>query len=346
MFINDKYHSIQVNLKTEYANKSNLKLQCYINNSTSPHSPTYSATSTSDGVSFTIPFSDFNINDEITKIRVYTNTTTDIWNTREGVNILINGDDALVKGVENDSILDIGESPCRHEKFALNFDKIGDYSLQGFYVGNDFVEYATTDEYHFKVSPQSISETPSTDVYKLEFENPNISKLTWNDKTPIVFILTKNGQPVSGETVECLIGNNIWSADTTPQGKVWQRLGESVTAGTYKFGAYYVDGSTILAKTDYKTVVVEKANANITYTNGNLHKNDTMSVWVKDQYGSPIVNEKVSIYINGRLWNFKTDSTGKFSFKVTYKRTYNFKVVYNGNANIKAKTVSFSKVVS
>lgn len=344
--IGDAKHTLRINLKTNYQDKSNLKLKCYVNNSTSAHSPTYSATSTTDGVVFNIPYSDFIIGDEITKITVYTNTTTDIWNTREGVNILLNGEDSLVKGVEDGAVLDIGESPCRHEKFVIKFDEIGDYTLQGFYVGNDFVEYKTTDEYHINVSAQSTSSTPSTDVYKLEFENPNISKFTWNDKTPVVFILTKNGQPLSGETVECVIGNHIWSAETTSNGKVWQRLGESVTAGTYKFGAYYVDGTSILAKTDYKTVVVEKANANITYTNGNLHKNDTMSVWVKDQYGSPIVNEKVSIYINGRLWNFKTDSTGKFSFKVTYKRTYNFKVVYNGNANIKAKTVSFSKVVS
>ena len=350
--ITEKHHSLTISLKTTYQYKSNLKLGVYVNDSTSVHSPIYSATSTTDGVVFNIPYSDFSIGNEITAIRVYTNSTTDLWDTREGVNILLNGDDYSVSKAENNAVVidpvtdgEIKEMPCRSEQFAIKFTDVGDYSLQGFYVGNDFVEYATTDEFNFKVSEQSVSPTPTEDVIKLEFENPNLSNMVWNDKTRIAYVLTKNGQPMASETVECLFGRSIWSEVTNSKG-VASNTNHSIDAGTYQFGAYYVDDGHIVAKTVYKTLTVKKANANITYTNSTISRNGTLNIWIKDQYGSPITSENVSVYVNGKLKSKKTDSTGKISFKLTAKGTYKFKVVYKGNKNINSKTVSFNKTVN
>ena len=347
--ITDLIHHITVNLETTYQYKSNLKLNTYINDSTTI-AHTYSATSTTDGVIFNIPFSDYQVNDEITKMTLTTTASTDIWDTREGVTILVNGENESVMEADNNAIILDSETnqpilvnPVHTEQFGINFKDFGDYTIQGIYVGNNLVDLSTTDEYNFQIKGE-IDGGANDGSYALKFQKKNLTKMVWNDKTKINFVLTKNNQPLASKTVEMVTPISIRSEDTNSQG-VTGYLNTGFKAGKYKLGAYYVVGGTIVAKT-YKTITIEKAEAKITYTNGTVSKNGTINIWVKDAYGTAISNEKVSVYVNGKLKSKKTDSNGKISFKVYKAQTYKFKVVYKGNANIKAKTLTFSKTVS
>lgn len=339
--IKDNNHQLTINLSTNYQYKSNLVLNTYINDATGIHSPSYSATTTTDGVVFNIPFSDYEVGDEITKITVSTSSATNIWDTQEGVNILLNGDESLVKAVEDSVIAEIGESPCRHEQFSIKFDNTGDYTMQGFYVGDNFNSMATTDEYHFKVDTAQSQDGE----YSLVFQNPNLSTLIWNDKTKVNFILTKNGSGVGGKTIEAVTPSTVATGETDSKGITgWMNVNYPV--GTYQIGAYYVDGGHIVAKTNpYKTITIKKANAVVTWTTGVIAVNGTLDIFLKDQFGTPLSNAKLSVYVNGKLKSKTTNANGKVSFKLTSAQTYKFKVVYKGNSNINSNTTTFNKVV-
>lgn len=345
--IKDRHHRLIVRLRTKIA-YTYFTLKVYVNDSETAHSPTYSATAITNGVLFNIPFTDFTVGDEITNIRVLCDGL-DIWKTNEGVNILMNGDDYSVQRVENDSIVEnTYDNPVRTEKFAINFDTTGDYSLQGVYVGNNATNLATTDEYVFKVgtATPSSSPSPTTDVYTLEFVNPNIKTLVWHDNTRVEFILKKNGVGLSGKTVEQVAPSGIPTGETNADG-ICAFTNSNYNVGKYSIGAYYVEDGHIVAKTNpYKDIEIVKADSEITYTNGTISRNGILNIWIKDEYQNAIANQRVSVYVNGKLKAKTTDVNGRIGFKLTKAQTYKFKVVFGGTSNINGKTVTITKVVS
>lgn len=337
--IKDNYHTLTVSLETNIS-ASSLSLKTYINGSTSVYS-TYSATAVTGGVVFKIPFSDYSIGDEITNIRVVSSANIKSYNSNEGINILLNGEDYAVRTVSNNTISSTYTNPVHTEKFAIKFNEEGDYTLQTAYRGNNATNSSYSDVYHFIVN----TAVSGTDSYALEFVDKNLKELTWNDKTLVKFILLKNGVGVSGKTVESVTPSVVSTATTDINGETGF-TNNNYDAGTYKIGAYYVEEGHIVAQSEYKEITIKKADAVITYTEGTVSRNSKFYIYLKDSNGDAIKNEKLSVYVNGKLKTKTTDSSGKISFTPTKAQTYKFKVVYNGNNNINSKTLTITKVVS
>lgn len=295
-----------------------------------------SKTSTiNDGVhTWTLPLKIYSVGDVLDDFKV-TLSNKYLWQLDEGITILLNGEEY---------------GTTRTNTFDIKFDKSGKYTLEAVYKGNDMVGMATTGVKTFQVTdpPNSSDSQVHTGVYLLEFVNKNLKTLTYNDNTKIEFLLTQGKTPVKAKTIEKVTPTKILSSDTNAKGKV-SFINNGYNAGTYKIGAYMYDYQD---KTDkkivnsvYKTITIKKADPKITYSTATVKKGQKVGIYFRDNAGNRLTNEKVPIYINGKLYNKKTNANGNIWIKMTNTGTFKFKVAYKGNKNLNKKTVTFTKKV-
>lgn len=296
-----------------------------------------SKTSTiNDGVhTWTLPLKIYSVGDVLDDFKV-TLSNKYLWQLDEGITILLNGEEY---------------GTTRTNTFDIKFDKSGKYTLEAVYKGNDKIGMATTGVKTFQVTdpPNSGDSGGNTGVYKLEFDNPNLTTLTYNDKSNVVFKLTRGGTPVKGKTIEKVTPTKILSSDTNAKGKV-SFVNTGYNAGKYKIGAYMYDYTDTADKkivnSVYKTITIKKADPKITYSSdASVKKGTKVGIFFRDNQGNRLTNEKVPIYINGKLYNKKTNANGNIWIKMTNTGTFKFKVAYKGNKNLNKKTVSFTKKV-
>lgn len=281
-----------------------------------------------------IPLSNYSLGDVLSEFQIST-TGKYLWDFDEGVTILLDGK-------EYDTIYS--------DTFTMNFDKADEYTLEAVYVGNDKMAMSSTGKKTFAVSQPTI-ENPSptqTGKYKLAFKNKNLSTLTYNDGAEIRFVLTQGGSPVRGKTIECVAPKSIKSIDTNKNGEVYySNIG--FDAGKYKLGAYFYDyqdrADKKIVDSTYKTITIKKADPKITYTTATVKKGQKVGIFVRDNKGNRVVNEKVPVYLNGKLYTKTTNSNGNIWFKMTNTGTFKFKVAYKGNKNLNKKTVTFTKKI-
>lgn len=288
-----------------------------------------------DGVhNWNIPLSNYSIGDTLSEFTV---SISDVkpWELDEGVTILLDGKEYDV---------------IHSDYFTLNLDKEDEYTLEAVFSGNDKLEMATTGKVRFKANQPTV-ENPSpsqTGKYSLKFKNPNLSTLTYNDGKEIRFVLTQGGVPVRGKTIECVTPKEILSSDSNKDGEVYY-TNKGYNAGTYKLGAYMYDyqdrADKKIVDSTYKTITIKKANPNITYTTATIKKGEKVGIFVRDNKGNRVVNEKVPVYLNGKLYTKTTNSNGNIWFKMTNTGTFKFKIAYKGNKNLNKKTVTFTKKV-
>ena len=286
---------------------------------------------------WTIPLSNYSIGDTLSNFTVST-TGKKPWQLDEGVTILLDGK-------EYDTIYS--------DSFTMNFDKADEYTLEAVYVGNDKLAMSSTGKKTFVVTQPSV-ENPSpnasisTGKYKLVFKNKNLSTMTYNDGTEIRFVLTQGGEPVIGKTIEKVTPKSILSSDTNKNGEVYF-TNTGFNAGKYKIGAYFYDyqdsADKKIVDSTYKTITIKKANPTITYTTDTVKKGQKVGIYFRDNKGNRIVNEKVPIYLNGKLYTKTTNSNGNIWIKMTNTGTFKFKVAYKGHKNLNKKTVTFTKKI-
>ena len=326
--IHNPYQQIKLHLKSNITTPLSLRFR---RNGVLQSSKTSTIT---DGVhNWTIPLKVYSTGDVLDDFQV-TLSNKHLWEFDEGITVLLNGEEYKT---------------IRNSTFDIEFDKSGKYTLEAVYKGNDKIGMATTGVRTFQVTdpPQDGSGT-GTGVYKLEFDNPNLTTLTYNDKSSIVFKLTRGGNPVRGKTIEKVTPTRILSSDTNAKGKV-SFVNSGYNAGKYKIGAYMYDYQDIADKkivnSVYKTITIKKADPRITYTSDSIKKGQKVGIFFRDNQGNRLTNEKVPIYINGKLYNKKTNANGNIWIKMTNTGTFKFKVAYKGNKNLNEKTVTFTKKV-
>lgn len=283
-----------------------------------------------------IPLSNYSIGDTLSEFTVSTSSKKP-WELDEGVTVLIDGK-------EYDNI--------HTDSFTLNFDKEDEYTVECVFAGNDKLAMSSTGKKTFKASqPTDVEDdtpTPTVGKYKLKFKDTNLKTLTYNDGKAIRFVLTHGSQFVRGKTIECVTPNSIRSIDTNKNGEVFY-TNTGFNAGTYKLGAYMYDYQDKVDKkivdSTYKTITIKKANPTITYTTATVKKGEKVGIFVRDNKGNRVVNEKVPVYLNGKLYTKTTNSNGNIWFKMTNTGTFKFKVAYKGNKNLNKKTVTFTKKI-
>lgn len=325
--ITDIHRKIIFNLES---NVSDLTLKTYINDNLSP-SESYSL---SNG-KFTIPCSDYQVGDVITKFEVIQDGSTHLWDTHEGVKILLNGEEQDVTITESSG----------KGTFNLTFDKDGEYDIEAVYVGNNSVQLASTGKRHLIVKQPDLDEEGSLDndgAYEIKFVD---SKKTFDykDGSIIKMRLLKGGVPVPYATVQRVFASStVGTTQTNSQG-YFQMQNNNWDAGKYKIGAFYQHPTTqsiIISK--YRNITINKGEP-VWYDNygGN-------STFVKNSYykahikhgNNPLSKTKVDMYINGKKTTKTTSENGYVSYKFKTKGTFTIKVVYKGDKNHKKAEIS------
>ena len=372
MFITNNNQKIEIRVKTKTTKTLKLQYKRVKYNANglpigSPTTYTISGSIEADGtVLFTILLTNFNIGDELKEFIVYASTSsTNIWNTHEGVRILVNGEESYVypmygNNIETETIVDDGETITREQyvldlhrsRFALRFEEQGDYEVRAVYRGNATTEmsYTAPLTYHIKQPVGSGGSTPSG-VYTLEFVDKTLSSLVYDDKTVIQFQLKRGGTPVNGKTIEMATpSGSVLSKDTNANGIV-SFTNSSYDCGTYKIGAWFVDqsdedsnGRKVVSV--YKDVKIKKATPYFTNTASPITKGSYVQIKLRDGNGANIPNKKITVYVNGKPSTIKTNNSANVWIKLNTTGTHKFKAVWSGNKNFNSCTKSFNMVIN
>ena len=322
--ITNQHHNIVINLTTDSTNTNNLYLQTYVNGSNTPHNPTYPLINGK----FTVNSRDYLIGDEITKFEIVQSGNTKLWQTHEGVKVLVNGEE-----IET-TINNQGE-------FDLAFNEEGKYDIQAVYLGNNSNQMSSTPKQTFLVKQPSLDETGSDDnsgKYLLRFRDATTPDMEYMDGTEIWFRLTKGGKPISGRTIQRVFaGSGVGTSLTNKQGLV-KIDNTSFKVGTWKIGAYFYDDeeNKVITST-YRTVTVKKGTP---FWNDN-YETDNATEWVKGatynaqlRYrGKGIGRTKVQLFVNGTKVSKTTSTNGYITYKFPSKGTFNLKLVFAGDKN-------------
>ena len=326
-------------------------------------SHTATKTTEDDGtILFTVLLNQFNIGDELKEFTVYaSSSSTNIWNTQEGVRVLINGVESNVypmvgNNIETETI--DGETREKYvldlhrSRFALRFENQGDYTVRAVYRGNATTEMSYTDPltYHIKQPVGSGGSTPSG-VYTLEFVDKTLSSLVYDDKSVVQFQLKRGGNAVSGKTIEMAVPNGqVLSKDTNANGIV-SFTNSGYDCGSYKIGAWFVDQSDEDSNgrkvvSTYKDIKIKKATPYFTNTASPITKGSYVQIKLRDGNGVNIANKKITVYVNGKPSTIKTNNSANVWIKLNSTGTHKFKAVWSGNKNFNSCTKSFNMVIT
>lgn len=331
--ITDNFHQIIINLKTTLTRKSSLKLNTYVNDEETVHYPVYDAESTDDGVKFTIPYSDYQINDEITKMKVSLSGTNNLYDLADGVTILLDG--KYYQEVNGST-------------FKYNINDTAPHTLQAIYKGNKEIGSAYSPILNVQAEQKV---TPSADdptgAYVLTLKAP--AKMTYLSQPNWEYTLTRGTNPVPNKTVEKVVPNATWSDDTNANGKVFVKNVETSVlrnwnAGTYTIGGHIhiYEGTTklngIVVKA-YQTLTITKATPSLKVTKKPTKKKDTLSLKLTDPLGVAIQNAKMTYTINGKSKTKKTNQYGNIHIAFNNKGTYSYEVKSPSLTNYKSVSV-------
>lgn len=345
--IKNTHHDIIIHLNTNSQNKSNLYLRTYVNGSNNVHSPTYVWNDTIKG--FKINLKDFQVGDVITKIEIMQSGGTYLWDTHEGIQVLLNGQiintEIIREPQEGFNIL--------YADFDLDITETGEYDIQAVYVGNNALEMARTEKKHFIIKEDTEPEdTPSSYRYKLNFVDKTTPKLKYNDGTIIPFKLTYGGQPASNKLVQILVGDKMIASKTTNAKGIVNLINEGISGGKVKIGAYFFVPLDSGAKNKGKTVktsrwvTIDKIDSKLTDNFKADDKGEDKNFIKGSKYvvkltaeGKILENAKLDFFVNGEKIPKTTNKNGKIAYVFKTDDTYKLKTVFAGTKSIDPVTL-------
>lgn len=361
--ITDNHHKLTIQLTTQYLHSSSYYfiLKVYRkNNSTKDYYHT-KRTDNNDGTNtytFTIPFKDFQIGDEITKMEVRTNTGRGIIEMAEGVTILIDGNETNVQKVESGestAVLDSKGSPIMvnpikgHNRFIVNFPDTEPHTVQAIYKGNDEVGVAISDKLYVKAK-----QAVNTGRYTLTSKIPKTFK--YMDTPDWTWTLKLNGTPVPNKTIEKVLPSTTYSSDTNAKGQVHQGLPTSLavlakwTVGTYTIIAnfyHYNDPNDETTKTLVQcknTLKIVKNTPTLKFKES-AGKGKDFAIGLRDPQGQGMPNKNIILNVNGKKYTKKTNVNGNVRFKTNVKGRYKGSATFVGDANYNKATIKFNQVI-
>ena len=329
--VTNTHQKIVITLDTE--SSATLSLKTYINDSTTAFD-TYTLTNGK----FTIDLSDYDVGDVITKFEITQTGSPYLWETHEGVKILVNG--VVQDDVE---ISNYTSGNNTYGKFTLNFDKDDSYDVQAVYVGNGSNQMSATSKLSLQVKQPDLDEQGSLDndgAYLITFVNPTLKSMEYYDFTEIKFRLTKGGVPVPNRVVQKITPTSE-SSDQTPSTDnkgIFSIVNNKDywDAGKYKFGATFSDSGKVVASA-FRDITIKKGTP--TLRDNYEGDNDTGFIIgakykVALEYrGSPMGNTKVDMYVNGKKTTKTTTDNGVIVYPFQTKGTFSIKTVYKGDKN-------------
>lgn len=329
---------------------TDLILNTYINGSSGVQNSYERDASSTDELSiFRIPLSDYELNDSITKFKLVSSSNKKLYETQEGVVVLLDGEmidtgkvttsggtDTLVKDTDGNMVT---EDRLSNNKFYLNFTDGGSHDLQAVYRGNDGIAMVMTEKTHFQVKQPDLDESGSLDndgAYLLEFVDNTFPSFYYNDGKEIYFRLTKGGVPVPNRTVQRQYPSGGVGTGTTDSQGLVKITNTGYKAGKYKIGAFfYVDTVTNVISSTYRNMEIKKGTPVWTDNfedEGEFIKGSKYKAKLKYR-GKAMENVKVTVQVNKNKITKTTSKYGVVSYDFKSKGTYNIKVIYKGDEN-------------
>ena len=298
-------------------------------------------------VTFTVPYSDFNIGTRLETFIMRLQGTTNLYALDEGVTVLVDGEESYVGKVTNNSAVFennklVMEKELRTNKFALVFKDNKTHSVQAVYKGNKEIGFSSSDK--IVITPQQ----NSTQRYLLTQDIPKQMKYL---ETPnFKWKLTKGGSPVSGKTIERIMPTAIWTGQTNSRGEVIGAGNSSVDAlyqwevGKYKVGGQFHQNGVLVCEcwTDLEIV---KNTPSLVFISAK-EKGKTAQFKLTDPQGNPMPNRVVSIVIGSQTYTKTTDSIGKVYLRINRTGNFKYKATYNGDKNYNAVTINASETIT
>lgn len=345
--VKDTHHNIIINLTTNDDVIGNLELHTYVNGSNNIY-----RTYPYQNGKFTITMGDYTVGDIITKFEVSQTGDPHLWETHEGVQVLINGANMNIP---------ITPSTGDNATFDYDFTNTGLYDIQCVYVGNGSNQVAKTEKKSFIITQESSSQQPSSPHaqsrgYTLDFVKKTTPKLKYNDGTVIEMVLKKDGVPAKDRVVQCVEGDrdiDDHGTRTTNSKGIVRLLNNKVTAGTWDFGAFYYDEVKRKTIKKYRKVTIEKLTATMT-DNFVADKNGHDTNFIKGskyvvtlKLGKKLLtNQPIDMFVNGKKIPLKTDKNGTVAYGFKTKDTFKIKTVYKGTKNIGSVELTRSITIS
>lgn len=154
-----------------------------------------------------------------------------------------------------------------------------------------------------------------------------------------------NNAPISGQKVIAKVNNEYYSMYTDDNGKTSLQL--KLKPNSYILKVAFKGNDNYTAVSKKFNVNVVKLKSVVKVQNASVLNNDYFKATLKDKFGNPMSNKKVTFTVNQLTYTAKTDKNGVASFKNTFspKAIYSVKISFEGTTYYKAVSKTISMIV-
>lgn len=154
-----------------------------------------------------------------------------------------------------------------------------------------------------------------------------------------------NNAPISGQKVIAKVNNEYYSMYTDDNGKTSLQL--KLKPNSYILKVAFKGNDNYTAVSKKFNVNVVKLKSVVKVQNASVLNNDYFKATLKDKFGNPMSNKKVTFTVNQLTYTAKTDKNGVASFKNTFspKAIYSVKISFAGTTYYKAVSKTISMIV-
>ena len=241
---------------------------------------------------------------------------------------------------------DVVSDPVSYpDTYSHKFEESREYEVSAVFVGDDTRSYAVAPikviyAKQRETDPQT--PTPPDAKYRLSIVSP--STFRYGDGKLIKFKLTKGGVPVEGKTIEKVNFNSIHSSVTDVNGLSTMYNNVITThPRKYKIGARFYEGGKLITSV-FKDVIVAKANTEFIVNSFAGHSGGIVSFKLrnKDTHAN-VKGVKVTVYINGKAYTKKTNSSGNVAWKIPKKGNITYKCAFVGTKDYNKASRTFKE---
>ncbi len=381
MIIENTYYKLVIRLQTNLSTIPTLTYkhieEQYITDVENSQYTIETADATRDGdiITYTIPFSQYTIGDELKDFVCTLNGTTKIYDLNEGVSIFVDGVETNTIKMENgETVKDDNDEyirirPLNDSQFALIFNDTNVHTVQAVYSGNNSIGVALSNK--AIITPtirEEHEEHPEIQgTYNIEFikykeEIKYLDEVYWTVK------LTKGNVGVANALVQLDTPVATYTNTTDENGcfdffinHTGVENGYPSSIGTIR-NKWIVGDYVITARFHYYNPVDDTFEETICHDTRPLSiyksvptmevvnyaetKNGRAVFKLKDPLGFNLENTKIIAIVNGRTYTKTTDSNGNIAFTLGVKGNVKYTFKFTGNDNYNSKEWIFSETIN
>ena len=358
--IKDKYHKLNVKLKTKLTDTSNIYLRVYrqgINTPTTIVPKTI--TQNDDGtktILFEVRFKQFQIGDTITKCNILYAGTHDLHELNENISIIVDGNELSTYRVENNQTtfaVDednnyIKQNEIDTNRFGLILNDNSPHNVRAVYKGNAEIGVAFSDPITLVAQQDN-----TTGDYKLVSNIPKNYVMKYMQMPNWTWRLTRNGSPVPNKTIEKVMPvGQPFSGDTDENGQTFVKSVPLSTLAKWTPGKYTIVGNFYHYNDDTKTILTQCKN-DITIVKNtptltflpSSGKGGYAKFKLTDPQKQPMPNQNLILTINNKNYTRKTNTNGVISFRTNAKGAYKGQATFKGNNYYNKVITKFNQTV-